>query len=44
MVKSRIIVTDATEKTGSVVVAEPPKAAYYVRTMVRREEGRSARR
>jgi NAD(P)H dehydrogenase (quinone) len=36
MIKSRIIVTGATGKTGSVVVAEPLKAAYHVRTMVPR--------
>jgi nucleoside-diphosphate-sugar epimerase len=42
MIKSRIIVTGATGKTGSVVVAEPLNAAYHVRTMVRREDGRSA--
>jgi nucleoside-diphosphate-sugar epimerase len=41
MIKSRIIVTGATGKTGSVVVAEPLHA-YHVRTMVRREDGRSA--
>jgi uncharacterized protein YbjT (DUF2867 family) len=42
MIKSRIIVTGATGKTGRVVVAEPLNAAYHVRTMVRREDGRSA--
>ena len=42
MIKSRIIVTGATGKTGSVVVAELLKAGYPVRTMVRREDGRSA--
>ena len=42
MIKSRIIVTGATGKTGSVVVAELLKVSYPVRTMVRREDGRSA--
>ena len=41
--KPRIIVTGATGKTGSVVVAELLKAGYPVRAMVRREDGRSAR-
>ena len=36
MIKSRIILTGATGKTDSVVVAEPLNAAYHVRTMVRR--------
>jgi NAD(P)H dehydrogenase (quinone) len=43
MTKPRIIVTGATGKTGSVVVAELLKAGYPVRAMVRREDGRSAR-
>src|ERR1700730_3400018 len=43
MIKPRIIVTGATGKTGSVVVAELLKAGYRVRAMVRREDGRSAR-
>jgi uncharacterized protein YbjT (DUF2867 family) len=40
MIKSRIIVTGATGKTGSVVVAELLKAGYAVRAMVRREPPR----
>jgi hypothetical protein len=43
MLKSRILVTGATGKTGSVVVAELLKAGYPVRAMVHREDGRSAR-
>src|ERR1700745_1475695 len=43
MIKPRIIVTGATGKTGSVVVSELLKAAYPVRAMVHREDGRSAR-
>jgi NAD(P)H dehydrogenase (quinone) len=43
MIKPRIIVTGATGKTGSVVVAELLKAGYPVRAMVHREDGRSAR-
>src|ERR1700740_937477 len=43
MVKPRILVTGATGKTGSVVVAELLKAGYPVRAMVHREDGRSAR-
>jgi NAD(P)H dehydrogenase (quinone) len=43
MTKPRIIVTGATGKTGSVVVAELLKTGYRVRAMVRREDGRSAR-
>src|SRR5437660_11216938 len=39
----RIIVTGATGKTGSVVVAELLKAGYPVRAMVHREDARSAR-
>src|SRR5258707_1306491 len=42
MIKPRIIVTGATGKTGSVVVADLLKAGYPVRAMVRREDGRSA--
>ena len=43
MYKPRIIVTGATGKTGSVVVAELLKAGYPVRAMVHREDDRSAR-
>ncbi len=43
MIKPRIIVTGATGKTGSVVVAELLKAGYPVRAMVHREDGRSVR-
>jgi NAD(P)H dehydrogenase (quinone) len=43
MLKPRILVTGATGKTGSVVVAELLKAGYPVRAMVHREDGRSAR-
>src|ERR1700733_3532325 len=43
MLKSRILVTGATGKTGSVVVAELLKAGYPVRALVHREDGRSAR-
>ena len=42
MIKPRIIVTGATGKTGSVVVAELLKIGYPVRAMVRRKDGRSA--
>src|ERR1700737_3182817 len=42
MLKPRILVTGATGKTGSVVVAELLKAGYPVRAMVHREDGRSA--
>jgi uncharacterized protein YbjT (DUF2867 family) len=37
MIKSRIIMTGATGKTGSVVVAELLNAGYSVRAMVRQE-------
>src|SRR5919197_1110192 len=43
MLKPKILVTGATGKTGSVVVAELLKAGYPVRAMVHREDGRSAR-
>ena len=43
MIKSRIIVTGATGKTGSVVVSELLKAGDPVRALVHREDGRSAR-
>src|SRR5271169_5884945 len=43
MIKSRIIVTGATGKTGNVVVSELLKAGYPVRAMVRAEDDRSAR-
>src|ERR1700730_9545683 len=43
MIKPRIVVTGATGKTGSVVVAELLKAGYPVRALVHREDGRSAR-
>ena len=43
MLKPRILVTGATGKTGSVVVAELLKAGYPVRAMVHREDARSAR-
>src|SRR5947207_1036249 len=43
MIKPRIVVTGATGKTGSIVVAELLKAGYPVRAMVHREDGRSAR-
>jgi NAD(P)H dehydrogenase (quinone) len=43
MIKSRIIVTGATGKTGSVVVSELLKAGYLVRAIAHREDGRSAR-
>ena len=43
MTKPRILVTGATGKTGSVVVAELLNAGYVVRAMVHREDGRSAR-
>ena len=43
MLKPRILVTGATGKTGSLVVAELLKAGYPVRALVHREDGRSAR-
>jgi uncharacterized protein YbjT (DUF2867 family) len=43
MLKPRILVTGATGKTGSVVVAELLKAGYQVRALVHREDGPSAR-
>jgi NAD(P)H dehydrogenase (quinone) len=43
MIKPRIIVTGATGKTGSVVVAELLKAGYPVRALLRRDDRRSAR-
>ena len=43
MRKPRILVTGATGKTGSVVVAELLKAGYPVRAMVHRDDARSAR-
>src|SRR5262249_30391637 len=41
MIKPRIIVTGATGKTGSIVVAELLKAGYPVRALVHREDHRS---
>src|ERR1700736_1021188 len=41
MLKPRILVTGATGKTGSVVVAELLKAGYPVRAMAHREDRRS---
>ena len=43
MTKPGMMVTGATGKTGSIVVAELLKAGYPVRAIVRREDGRSAR-
>jgi uncharacterized protein YbjT (DUF2867 family) len=43
MPKARILVTGATGKTGSIVVAELLQAGYPVRAMVHRQDGRSAR-
>ena len=43
MLKPRILVTGATGKTGSVVVAELLRLGYPVRAMVHREDDRSAR-
>jgi NAD(P)H dehydrogenase (quinone) len=42
MLKPRILVTGATGKTGSVVVAELLQAGYRVRAMVHRQDARSA--
>ena len=42
MLKPRILVTGATGKTGSVVVAELLQAGYRVRATVHREDARSA--
>jgi len=42
MIKPRIIVTGATGKTGSVVVAELLRGGYPIRALVHREDGRSA--
>ena len=42
MIKPRILVTGATGKTGSVVVAELLNAGYPVRAIVHREDNRSA--
>jgi uncharacterized protein YbjT (DUF2867 family) len=43
MLKPKILVTGATGKTGSLIVAELLKAGYPVRAMVHREDGRSGR-
>jgi NAD(P)H dehydrogenase (quinone) len=43
MIKPKILVTDATGKTGSLVVTELLNAGYPVRAIVRRQDGRSAR-
>src|SRR5216683_2549563 len=43
MLKPRILVTGATGKTGSVVVAELLQAGYPVRAMVHRHDARSVR-
>src|SRR5262249_33831539 len=43
MTKPRIIVTGATGKTGSLVIAELRKAGYPVRALVHREDARTAR-
>src|SRR5262245_38267161 len=42
MLKPRILVTGATGRTGSVVVAELLQAGYRVRAMVHRQDARSA--
>ena len=43
MTHPRILVTGATGKTGSLVVAELLTAGYPVRAMVHREDARSKR-
>ena len=43
MLKPRILVTGATGKTGSVVVAELLQAGYPVRALVHQQDGRSVR-
>jgi NAD(P)H dehydrogenase (quinone) len=43
MLKPRVLVTGATGKTGTIVVAELLQAGYRVRAMVHREDERSAR-
>jgi NAD(P)H dehydrogenase (quinone) len=43
MTDARILVTGATGKTGSLVVAGLLKTGHPVRAMVHREDGRSAR-
>jgi NAD(P)H dehydrogenase (quinone) len=43
MTKPRIVVTGATGKTGTLVVAELLRAGYPVRALVHQEDGRSAR-
>lgn len=43
MCQPRVLVTGATGKTGSVVVAELLRSGYRVRAMVHREDARSAR-
>jgi NAD(P)H dehydrogenase (quinone) len=43
MLKPRILVTGATGKTGTLVVADLLQAGYPVRAMVHREDARSAR-
>src|SRR5712671_1961993 len=43
MLKPRILVTGATGKTGSVVVAEQLQAGYPVRAMLHRHDARSGR-
>ena len=42
MNKARIIVTDATGKTGGVMVTELLEARYPVRALVHREDGRES--
>ena len=43
MLKPRVLVTGATGKTGTIVLAELLRAGYRVRAMVHREDERSAR-